>query len=251
MSRIPGVVHRLVAEPWAADLDSYAYAERTMRSPRLAVATSAALFLLISGCASASTTSSATGRPASAASSSAAVASPSGPASTANKGDWTSYHRTNDRAGLAPTAPAAHGLRQAWNVRLDGAVYGQPLVLGDLVSVATEGDSVYGLSLAGGQVRWRRHLGSPVALRDLPCGNIDPLGITGTPAYDAQSGSVFMVSESTGARHDLVAIDPATGAVRFTRNLDVTTRDRHAEQQRGALAVSGGRVYVPFGALPA
>jgi polyvinyl alcohol dehydrogenase (cytochrome) len=107
---------------------------------------------------------------------------------------------------------------------LDGAVYGQPLVLGDLVIVATEGDSVYGLSLAKGRVRWQRQLGAPVALHDLSCGNIDPLGITGT-----------------------LAIDPKTGAVQFIRTLDVTTRDRHAEQQRGALAVAGGRVYVPFG----
>jgi PQQ-like domain len=164
-------------------------------------------------------------------------------------GDWPTYHRTNDRAGSAPGLRAPRGLRPGWTARLDGAVYGQPLVLGDLVVAATEGDSVYGLNRADGAVRWHRALGPPVRRADLPCGNIDPLGITGTPAYDPGSRTVFVARETTGARHDLVALDVATGAVRFTRNLDVTNRDRHAEQERGALAVANGRVYVPFGGL--
>jgi hypothetical protein len=84
----------------------------------------------------------------------------------------------------------------------------------------------------------------------LPCGNIDPLGITGTPAYDPGSGSVFVVSETTGALHTLVALRADSGAVRWRQSLDVLpSRDRHAEQQRGALAVANGRVYVPFGGL--
>jgi PQQ-like domain len=167
----------------------------------------------------------------------------------ARPGDWTTYHRSNDRAGNAPGVPAPRALTPGWTAALDGAVYGQPLVVGDLVIAATERDTVYGLDLAGGQVRWRRGLGTPVRRADLPCGNIDPLGITGTPAYDPATGSVFVATETTGARHDLVALDVRTGAVRFTRSLDVTNRDRHAEQERGALVVAGGRVYVPFGGL--
>lgn len=163
--------------------------------------------------------------------------------------DWPTYHRTNDRAGFASGVPAPGGLSPAWTSQLDGAVYGQPLVLGDLVIAATEGDTVYGIGLVDGKVRWQRSLGRPVALHDLPCGNIDPLGITGTPAYDARTGSVFVVAETTGARHDLVALDARTGAVRFRRTVDIAGRDRHAEQQRGALAVAHGRVYVPFGGL--
>jgi hypothetical protein len=164
-------------------------------------------------------------------------------------GDWPTYHRTNDRAGQGVAIPSPRHLGAAWQANLDGAVYGQPLVLGNLVIAATENDSVYGLNLADGSVRWRRSLGTPVPLDDLPCGNIDPLGITGTPAYDSVTGSVFVVAETTDAHHDLVALDARTGAVRFTRTLDIPDRDRHAEQQRGALAVGGGRVYVPFGGL--
>jgi outer membrane protein assembly factor BamB len=164
-------------------------------------------------------------------------------------GDWPTYHLTNDRAGAAQGVPAPHALAAGWAARLDGAVYGQPLVLGDLVIAATEQNTVYGLSLDSGQVRWQRNLGTPVRRADLPCGNIDPLGITGTPAYDPGTGSVFVATETTDAHHDLVALDARTGAVRFTKTLDVTNRDRHAEQERGALVVAGGKVYVPFGGL--
>lgn len=163
--------------------------------------------------------------------------------------DWVTYHRTNDRAGQGVGVPAPHRLTPAWRAALDGAVYGQPLLLGNLVIAATEHDTVYGLNLTDGSVRWRRPVGTPMPLKRLPCGNIDPLGITGTPAYDPPTGSVFVVAETTDARHNLVALDARTGAVRFSRPLDIPGRDRQAEQQRGALAVAGGRVYVPFGGL--
>jgi outer membrane protein assembly factor BamB len=146
-------------------------------------------------------------------------------------------------------APAAVTVRLGWRARLDGAVYGHPVVIDDLVVAATEADSVYGLSLTDGRVRWRTGVGTPMPRSQLPCGNIDPLGITGAPAYDAGSRTVFVAAETTDAQHELIAIDPADGTVRFRRSLDVTDRDRYAEQQRGALAVAGGRVYVPFGGL--
>jgi len=156
----------------------------------------------------------------------------------------------NDRAGVAAGVPAPRRLTAAWSRGLDGAVYGQPLVVGSLVLVATENDTVYGLARSTGAVRWRSHLGTPVRRRTLPCGNIDPLGITSTPTFDAGTGSVFVVTETTGANHTLVALNASNGAVRWRRGLDVlANRDRHAEQQRGALAVAGGLVYVPFGGL--
>src|SRR5690242_21541856 len=42
---------------------------------------------------------------------------------------------------------------------------------------------------------------TPQPLSGLPCGNIDPLGITGTPAYDATTGSVFVVAETRSEEH--------------------------------------------------
>ena len=104
-------------------------------------------------------------------------------AQVADPTDWITYHYDQKRQGYDPTAATASGtLSTAWQVRLDGAVYAEPLVYDDHIIVVTENDSVYSLDLTG-HVEWRRNVGTPVPLSELPCGNIDPLGITGTPMY--------------------------------------------------------------------
>jgi outer membrane protein assembly factor BamB len=165
---------------------------------------------------------------------------------------WPTYHRSGTRDGDAGASLAALSapLQRAWVADLDGAVYGSPVLVGATAVVATENDSVYALDVATGRRLWRRHLGTPVRRADLPCGNIDPLGITSTPAYDERTGSVFVVAETTGAHHTLWALDARTGAPRWHRGLDVARgRDRHAEQQRSALLVTAGRVITAFGGL--
>jgi outer membrane protein assembly factor BamB len=163
--------------------------------------------------------------------------------------DWPAYHRDAARTGTAPAKPAAGKLSIAWRRRLDGAVYGQPLAVGNLVIAATEGDTVYGLDRASGALRWRAHLGTPVPLSSLPCGNIDPLGITGTTVYEPSTGLVYAVAETTGFQHLLAGISVTTGAVRFMRNIPTPDGQPRADQQRAALTVSKGRVYVAFGGL--
>ena len=54
--------------------------------------------------------------------------------------------------------------------------------------MATEGNTVYALDAGTGGEVWKRSLGKPAPLSSLPCGNIDPLGITGTPVIDEGSG---------------------------------------------------------------
>jgi outer membrane protein assembly factor BamB len=159
------------------------------------------------------------------------------------------YHLDPARTGAAPAAPRAGRLAIAWRRPLDGAVYGQPLALGRLVIAATEGGSVYALDRFSGKVRWRAHIAAPVPLSQLPCGDIDPLGITGTPVYDAATGLVYVVAETTGYRHVLAGVKARTGQVSFTR--PILTPDGHPryDQQRAALALDRGRVYVAFGGL--
>jgi polyvinyl alcohol dehydrogenase (cytochrome) len=163
--------------------------------------------------------------------------------------DWTTYHRDAARTGVAPARPAAGPLAIAWRRHLDGAVYGQPLVVGGTVIAATEGDSVYGLSRASGHVLWRVKLGTPVPLSKLPCGDIDPLGITGTPVYDPATGLVYAVAETTGFHHMLAGIAVRGGKLRFKRNIPTPDGHPSADQQRAALALDRGRVYVAFGGL--
>lgn len=178
---------------------------------------------------------------------------PSGPTSSTapavRAGDWTTYHRDNARGGYLPGLADPAGLERAWSARLDGAVYGEPLVVGDRVLVATEQNSLYALDLRSGRVQWRTSVGEPVPLSELPCGNIDPLGITGTPVYDPASGLVFAVAEVTGPAHVLVGVDARSGQVRVRRSADPPGADPRPHQQRAALALSHGRVYVAYGGL--
>jgi outer membrane protein assembly factor BamB len=128
-------------------------------------------------------------------------------------------------------------------------VYAEPLVVGGRVIVATETDSVYGLDAATGRQDWQAKLGTPVSGGSLPCGNIDPSGITGTPVADPKSNTLYVVSYRTGLQHELVALDLATGAVRWKRAINPPGEDPSTEQQRAALALSRGRVYVSYGGL--
>ncbi len=183
-----------------------------------------------------------------------AAAAPSvasaGAANVATPADWPVYHLNSGRTGDSTAFPAFGGtLAAGWSAALDGAVYAEPLVVNGTVIAATEGDSVYALDPGSGAVLWRRNLGTPVPLSSLPCGDIDPLGITGTPAYDSVTGSLFAVAEVTGYAHILFALDPTTGAVRWSRNVDLPGDDPRNHQQRPALAVANGYVYIGFGGL--
>lgn len=170
-------------------------------------------------------------------------------AAAVNPTDWTTYHRDNTRAGYLASMADPRGLTRAWSASLDGAVYGEPLFVGGDVIVATEGDSLYSLNPSTGMVIWRTNVGQPVPLSTLPCGNINPLGITGTPVYDPATNLVFAVAEVTGPAHILVGVDATTGQVVVNRSADPAGMDPIVQQQRGALALSQGMVYVAYGGL--
>jgi hypothetical protein len=98
-------------------------------------------------------------------------------------------------------------------------------------------------------VAWRTHLGTPVPLSALPCGDIDPLGITGTPIYDRDDGLVYAVGETAGYRHVLFGLSVSSGAVKVERDIPAPDGQPRYDQQRPALAIEDGRVYVTFGGL--
>ncbi|MDT5038334.1 MAG: hypothetical protein QOE03_3519, partial [Micromonosporaceae bacterium] len=164
-------------------------------------------------------------------------------------GDWTTYHHDNGRTGVAPDLGPLGTLSRAWTAALDGAVFGQPLVVGARVFAATENDTVFALDAATGAVVWSAHVGTPVRRSALPCGNIDPLGITSTMVYDESTNLLFALAEQTGAQHMLVSIDATTGQVVAQRPAEPPMGDRVAHQQRAALNLLGGRVYIAYGGL--
>ena len=165
--------------------------------------------------------------------------------------DWPTYHHDNARTGYLANEPDPKRLIPAWTAKLDKAVYAEPLVIGERVIAATEGDSLYSLDARTGQVQWRTTIGQPVPLSTLNCsGTIDLIGITGTPVYDPATGLVFAVGEVTGPRHLLVGVDVNTGKIRVRRLVDVPAMNPpQIYLQRPALALSHGMVYIAFGGL--
>ncbi len=163
--------------------------------------------------------------------------------------NWPMYHGDDAHNGLSASMPHVHGaLKVVRSIKLDGAVYASPIAVDGVIVAATENDSVYGFDMAGKQL-WHVRLASPSPGSERQCGDIDPLGITGTPIYSAKTGDVYLVAEHGGdVGHELVALDLHTGKVRWRTSVDLPGVTAAAMQQRGALAITGGRVWAPFGA---
>jgi outer membrane protein assembly factor BamB len=174
------------------------------------------------------------------------------PSSTSGGSSWTVYHGDPAGAGLATTVAGVTTTRRAWtSPTLDGALYGEPLVSGDLVYVATEDDTVYALSSTSGAVVWSARLGTPVPASRLPCGDVTPdVGITGTPVVDPARSELFVVADElvNGTPvHRLVGLDATTGRVELTQAVDPAGSTPSALLQRTGLTLDAGQVVFGFG----
>ncbi|HEV2281732.1 MAG TPA: PQQ-binding-like beta-propeller repeat protein [bacterium] len=169
---------------------------------------------------------------------------------------------------LTPEAVRSR-LRRLWSESVEGDVYASPLVVPGVavhgqartvVYIATEGDAVYAFDAESGARVWGPvSLGTPVPRSSLPCGNVDPVGITSTPVADHASGTLFAVAQTTpdGGRtrsYRIAALSLDTGAVRSGWPVTIDpppsnglTFDARPQQQRGALTFLRGTIYVPFG----
>ena len=178
----------------------------------------------------------------------------------------STYHNSLDRGGryVVPglTYERARGLHldASFQASFQGSVYAQPLYwrppgsAAGMLIVATEEDSVYALDARSGATIWRRSLGAPVARSDLPCGNVSPLGVTGTPVIDETSATLYLdaaILRPDGPRHEIFALSLADGSIRPGWPLDVAKAlegkfHPDLQNQRGALALFAGKVFVPF-----
>jgi outer membrane protein assembly factor BamB len=165
---------------------------------------------------------------------------------------WPTYHGDYSRDGIDSKDNAIQGrIHSDWNsTKLDGRIYGEPLLGEGMVFAATENNSVYALNETNGRTIWRTNLGTPVPGSSLPCGDIDPSGITGTPVIDTSTGIIYVVSFLSPAHHELFGLDTSNGNVVFEHGADPPSPfDPTVEQQRASLSFYNGVVYVPFGGL--
>ena len=189
---------------------------------------------------------------------------------TAHAQSVLTYHGSPDRGGhyVVPAlswerARSVH-LDPSFHPRIAGHLYAQPLywrptgsASGHLV-VATEDDNVSVIDARSGREIWARSLGRPVVLATQPCGNIDPLGITGTSVIDEATQAIYlaaMVDEVAGPHHRVFALSLKDGTLLPGWPVDIATAlaaqgqrfEVRPQNQRGALAILDGRVYVPYG----
>ncbi|HWA89603.1 MAG TPA: hypothetical protein VG889_06175 [Rhizomicrobium sp.] len=180
------------------------------------------------------------------------------------------YHNSNQRDGAyvipkLTLANAANVTRDTrFNGTVSGHVYAQPLfwkprgATKGLVIVATESNNVYALDEAKGTVVWQRLIGNPMPLSQLPCGNIDPMGITGTPVIDPASGRLYfnaMTKTDNGARHMLYALSLADGSIVSGWPLDMqalltnqgASFASSVHGERSALLFFKNKLYVNYG----
>lgn len=147
-----------------------------------------------------------------------------------------------------------------------GPIYSQPLYWRSaqdnraLLVVATEQNLVYALEGRTGTTVWKTSLGPAVRRSSLPCGNIDPVGVTGTPVIDAGTQAVYLdamtkAKVSGQPTHMIFALSLKDGSVLPGWPVDVQAAlkssgrafDSATQNQRGALTIAGGTVYVPYG----
>jgi hypothetical protein len=180
------------------------------------------------------------------------------------------YHNNARRDGLylqpklTRAAVATLHLDASFRPAFDGNVYAQPLYMANgpagrgTFFVATENDEVIALDETSGATVWSRVLGKPAGRTGAGCGNISPLGITGTPYIDPVGRTIYLDAvsgtDTSIVQHLVHAMSIDDGSERPGWPLDVgqvkTTSASFNpvyQNQRGALTVLGGTLYVPFG----
>ena len=165
---------------------------------------------------------------------------------------WLGYHGGASGSGVAVGIHSVNTAAPKWTSPvLDGQLYGEPLVDGKEILVATENDTVYALSSATGAVRWAKHLATAVPSNQLPCGDISPtVGITGTPVIDQGRNEIFVMAfeiDHGVARHYLYGLSVTTGAVMMRHVVSTPTADQLPYLNRSALALDQGSVVYTFG----
>jgi chitodextrinase len=197
------------------------------------------------------------------------------------------HHNDNLRTGqntnetvLTPSNVSQNQFGKLFSYTLDGIAFASPLYVANVnvpgqgfhnvVYVATEHDSVYAWDADGLSTSplWKvSFLGSGV--KAVPCadtgecGDIpNEIGITGTPAIDQATGTLYVVAktkEGVNYVQRLHALDIATGAEKFGGPVAIQASvpgsgdgsqggqvpfDTLRENQRPALVLSNGNVYI-------
>jgi hypothetical protein len=186
----------------------------------------------------------------------------------------TQFHNHDSRDGLyvdaafTPSAVAKLTRDLNFDGTIAGNVYAQPLYIEGgpggraMIIAVTESNNVYALDAVDGTIIWQLNVGPPVSADDLICTKFDPMGITGTPVVDLASRALFfdaMITLDGGEtkKHLLFSLNVDTGDINPGWPVDVEATASYngvnftaeIQQQRPALGIVGGILYVGYGSM--
>jgi outer membrane protein assembly factor BamB len=125
--------------------------------------------------------------------------------------------------------------------------------------VVTTDNDVHAFDETTGAKLWTTNIGNPPMRNGgtPTCGAVHPLGILSTPVIDAASRTIYVagaIGTTSIQRHEVHALSVDDGSRRKGWPVDVSTSkygaitfDTVHQNQRGALSLVGGRLYVAYG----
>jgi hypothetical protein len=151
---------------------------------------------------------------------------------------------------------------------MGGSLWGQPLYVENGVGgkgtyyVADDWNDIYAIDETTGDVVWSKlPLAEAAGQAGSGCGNISPVGVTGTPIIDLPSRTMYLsaaIGIASGIQsHQIYAlsIDDGTTVPGWPINVDniisappsSVTFNPPPQEERSALALVNGYLYVPYG----
>jgi len=173
-------------------------------------------------------------------------------------------HPSRDGVFVQPTLTKARAATMVRDLSFDGTISGNvfasPLYVDGTPGVfviATENNQVSAIDETTGRPVWQRTYGQPAGATGAGCGNIAPLGITGTPTIDLGKRTIYFdtaIGTSTAITDHLIhAVSLDDGAERAGWPVSTKTLSDAGEKfnpvlhnQRSALLLVNGILYVTY-----
>ena len=165
-------------------------------------------------------------------------------------------------ATMAPQTGFAPNLN-ASAVKGGNNVWASPLYLQNgpngkgVFFAVTTGNDVYALDETNGATVWTHNIGSSPTANGVSCGNIHPLGILSTPVIDATAGVIYVagaIGTTSISDHQVHALSVDDGSEKTGWPVSVLKAKSGGlafmsppQNQRGALSLVAGTVYVAYG----
>jgi hypothetical protein len=178
------------------------------------------------------------------------------------------HHPSRDgqyvQPALSKSTAAKLAMETTFSATFTGSTWASPLYLpngpqgkGAFFTV-TNGNDVFALDETSGSIVWTKNIGTPASKTGQSCGDISPLGIISTPVIDAQARTLYVAGAigngSTITAHQVHALSVDDGSERSGWPIDVstikagsTTFTASPQNQRSALSLVGGILYVAYG----